>query len=236
MEATDGIIIQIETSAEICSAALSKKGKLLDHITLSEPFVHSRSLSTIVEELLKRNLFTYSDLSAVAVSRGPGSYTGLRVGYATAKGLCYALDIPLITISTLQILAFTIKNQLEGSVDLILPLIDARRMEAYAAHYDQQLNILKEDHAWIIDKLELQKLSDRYQKIAVGGNALQKIKGLFQEVDPEKWVPISGFCTAKEMTTFAWHKLQSGKLDSVAYSEPFYLKPPNITRPKTLLA
>ena len=235
MSKKEDLIVQLETSAEICSAAISVCGVTLDHITLTEPYVHSKSLSVIIDELLKRNAYDYSDISAVAVSAGPGSYTGLRVGFATAKGLCFALNCSLISISTLDILAHTIKNQLTDDVDLILPVIDARRMEVYTAHYDNDVQCTKEHYAWIVDNASLEELGRGINKICIGGNATEKISGLLSDINPGKWQFMSMHCSASDMSGLSWQRFQSGKFDSVAYTEPEYLKPPNITTPKTLL-
>src|SRR5690554_3247877 len=127
------VILHIETATKNCSVSLGKDGELIDTIELAEAgFNHAEKLHVFIDEILQRNAFSYQSLNAIAISKGPGSYTGLRIGVSAAKGLCYALDIPLISIPTLQSLALQVQHP-DG---VIVPMIDARRMEVYTAVFD----------------------------------------------------------------------------------------------------
>ncbi len=146
-----GMILCIETATTNCSVALGNKGKLLAlKEDYSDNYSHAERLHLFIEEILKENGLKPTDLLAIAVSKGPGSYTGLRIGVSAAKGLCFALDIPLISIPTLKSLALQVKQEKEG---FIIPLLDARRMEVYTAGFtsenkqvfDTRAEILQED-------------------------------------------------------------------------------------------
>ena len=152
------LILIIETSTEVCSVALSEDNKLVDQIESEEGQNHARLVSVFTQNLLKRNRIQIKDLSAVAVSRGPGSYTGLRIGVSTAKGICYAGRIPLISVGTLESMTrYVISNRPELGIDvnkptLFCPMIDARRMEVYSILFDEMGKILKNISAEIIDE------------------------------------------------------------------------------------
>ena len=145
-------IINIETSTKVCGVSISKNGELLDSKESNEGNSHATNLSPFIDELLIRNGINYSDLSAIAISEGPGSYTGLRIGTSTAKGLCYSLDIPLIAISTLQSMAHHAKNNYSKDFKGIFrPMIDARRMEVYSQAFRNDLKAISEIKAIIIE-------------------------------------------------------------------------------------
>ena len=135
------LILNLETSTKVCSVVLAKDGVEIDREEISsEQFTHSENLTVFIDRIFQRQAdFSLKDLEAVAVSAGPGSYTGVRIGCSTAKGLCYALEIPLIAIDSLKALA---NNTLEVSSDLICPMFDARRMEVYSAVYNSKLTLV----------------------------------------------------------------------------------------------
>jgi tRNA threonylcarbamoyladenosine biosynthesis protein TsaB len=145
------LILQIETSTEICSVALSKNGQLLYSVESDDPNSHTEKLTLLIQTCMVQTGYSFKQLDAIALSDGPGSYTSLRIGAATAKGICYAMDIPLLTFNSLTILANGIDTLLIGSDDIILPMIDARRMEVYTAVYDKQLKQLEEIQPLILD-------------------------------------------------------------------------------------
>ena len=170
-------ILNIETSTKACSVALHKNGELIvSREDVTTNFSHSEKLLKFISELFSDAKLSLSDLDAIAVSMGPGSYTGLRIGVSTAKGLCYGLDIPLISISTLKAMSFGMA--LEIKADLYCPMIDARRMEVYSAFFDIKNTEIRKIQADIIDensyKLELEK------KVVFFGDGSEKIK--------EKWM------------------------------------------------
>ena len=140
-------ILNIETATKNCSVAIAQDGETLLCKQIAESgYSHAEKLHVFIEELLLELQLNYKDLNAIAVSQGPGSYTGLRIGISAAKGLCYALDIPLIAVDTLEILA----RQLQVSEGYIVPMIDARRMEFYSAIFDAKYQKVRETQAEII--------------------------------------------------------------------------------------
>ena len=217
------LIINIETATQMCSVALAKDGKLLTLRELHEKNVHAEVLSTFAQEVLQEANLSWSALDAIAVSEGPGSYTGLRIGVSTAKGLCYSLDIPLIAVSTLQSLAAFAQITLGETIkedSYIAPMIDARRMEVYTAFFDHQ-NIRKskiEPHIFTEDSFK-----EISQPIVLCGDGCEKAKDLFAsreniEIHPEI------LCSSKGMMAIAEEKFQQQEFEDVAYFEPFYLK------------
>lgn len=214
------LILSIETATEICSVVLSKGNQIICQKTSIESNSHSKLLASFIEEV-----FTYSgkdlrkDLDAVAVSKGPGSYTGLRIGVSSAKGLAYALDIPLIAVDTLQILALRAKEKYPDC--LYLPMIDARRMEVYSAIYDENLNLIKDISADIIDK-DLYEDYHKDKKIIVVGNGASKCKEVLCK---DIYVYDDSIqLNAKYMSLIAQEKYNNVDFEDVAYFEPYYLK------------
>ncbi len=149
----ENLVLQIDTSTAVCSVALSARGELLSVRDLEQPNVHASQLTPMIADLLDAQQVTFGDLKAVAVAMGPGSYTGLRIGVSAAKGLCYALDIPLIAINTLTGLfeGYHENNRLSAS-EAYIPMLDARRMEVYTAVYNGQGDLIKSTSAEIIDE------------------------------------------------------------------------------------
>jgi tRNA threonylcarbamoyladenosine biosynthesis protein TsaB len=174
-------------------------------------------LHPLINEALLESKLTIKDIEAIAVGKGPGSYTGLRIGVSAAKGLCFANDIPLISINSLEILAQSI------TIDsgLIIPMIDARRLEVYAAIYDKNLNAVRETKAEIIDSHSfLDELQN--QKVYFLGDGAKKCKEIILH---ENAVFIENvFPSAKKMATISYHKFKNESTEDVAYFEPFYLK------------
>ncbi len=211
------LILNIETATKNCSVALSKDGKTLAIRELSEQnFSHAEKLHVFVEELLLETNVALKDLQAIAVSQGPGSYTGLRIGVSAAKGLCYALSIPLIALDTLEILA----RKIQISTGIILPMIDARRLEVYSAFFDSNYAKIRETKAEIIDENSFQEETEILHLI---GDGAMKFKEILTD-EKFKYYPEIQFPSAAEMSLISFQKFQNNQFEDVAYFEPFYLK------------
>ena len=211
------LILNIDTALETASISLAKDGKAISTVVNKEQKDHAAWLQTAIAELLKVSGFELKDLSAVAVTIGPGSYTGLRVGLSSAKGLCYALTIPLITISTLEVMAHATKNE---EVDLLCPMIDARRMEVFTAVYTKSLKEIVKPHARILEKDFLSELLSSNDILIFGSGSkkfsllLNHDNAIFGEVDHN----------ASDMASMALERFLSQRFADIAYSEPAYLK------------
>ena len=212
------LILNIETTTTNCSVCIAKEGVVIAHKSLNNKnYSHSESLHVFIEELISDSQFTSNDFDAIAVSEGPGSYTGLRIGVSAAKGLCYALDIPLIAVPTLDVLSRQVKIE-EG---YIVSMLDARRMEVYAAVYDKVYNNIEATNAKIIDENSFADLFQKH-KLYFNGNAVDKVKAVLQH---ENAVFIdTSFPSANEMAELSYEKYKKSDTVDVAYFEPFYLK------------
>lgn len=214
-------ILCIETSTTNCSVAVSKDDKLLSLVEQdSKNYSHAEQLHIFIEQALREAKISKSQLSAVAVSKGPGSYTGLRIGVSSAKGLCYALGIPLISISTLKTLAA--QTESSGAQDLIIPMIDARRMEVYTQVFDSELESLTEIEAKILDPHSFEDYSKSTQTLHFIGNGVKK----FEEISDFKAKATFNHNnpSAKDMVRLAHQKNKQHLYEDVAYFQPFYLK------------
>jgi len=223
------LILSIETSTPVCTVSLSENGKT---IAIRESFdekSHATHLTVFVEELLKENNITAKNLSAVAVSRGPGSYTGLRIGVSVAKGICYAAQIPLIAIDTLKTMAIMAANKYNHKNVLYCPMIDARRMEVYSELFDGNFNVKREVIAEVIDHNSYSDILAQ-QKIVFIGNGSEK---LTNTITSPNAVFIEGiYPSANYMSELAYNEFQNKQFVDVAYFEPFYLKDFVATTPK----
>ena len=215
------ILLHIETSTNVCSVALSENSDCLFFKSNADGMSHAALLSVFIAEALEVLKSQGKSLSAVAVSSGPGSYTGLRIGVSTAKGLCYGLDIPLIALSTLEVLTAEAIKILNSSENVLLcPMIDARRMEVYSAFYDTDLNLKRAISADIID-------SDSYsdilgQTVYFFGNGAEKCKSTLTHSNArfiDNLVPL-----AINMIPLALKAFSKQQFVDTAYFEPFYLK------------
>lgn len=213
------LLLSIETSTKNCSVALSKEGAIL---SLKEEnnggYSHAEQLHVFIEEILQEHHLKVNNLDAIAVGKGPGSYTGLRIGVSTAKGLAYAANIPLIAIDTLKALA---KKAPVTSQDLIVPMIDARRLEVYTAIYNANLEEVQKVNALIVEptsfETELQS-----KNLYFLGDGAEKCKEIIQH--PNANFIDNTFPSAKEIATLAEEKYKQQLFEDVAYFEPFYLK------------
>ena len=214
-------IIHIETSTSVCSVALSKDDGLIACIEITEGFSHAEKLTLIIQEIIEGSNITLKDLSAIAVSAGPGSYTGLRIGASTAKGLCYALEIPLIAISSLQVLARATFDKVKDANGIYLPMIDARRMEVYTAAYYSNFELIKPEWNEIITEHSFSDLLDK-RTIYFAGDGAEKCK---LHLANRRFVFVEEvLCSAKFMVADVFKKFQNKEFENVAYFEPNYLK------------
>jgi tRNA threonylcarbamoyladenosine biosynthesis protein TsaB len=216
-----GSILLIETSAKICSAALAVDGKVVFSKRNDEGMAHARLLPGFVDEVLKN--LGGAKIDAVAVSSGPGSYTGLRIGVATAKGLAFGYDAPLIAVPTLELLAYTVKSSVEVEKDaLICPMIDARRMEVYSQLFDSEPKEAGETQAEIITEDSYKSLLQAGKKVYFAGDGAAKCSSV---ITSENAVFVDGIePDAANMAELAERRLNNGEFVDVAYFEPFYLK------------
>lgn len=218
-------ILNIETSTKNCSVSIAKEGKTIICKEIAEEgYSHAERLHIFIEESLKEAGLAYKDLSAIAVSQGPGSYTGLRIGVSAAKGLCFALDIPLIAVDTLKVLA----SQATISNGLIVPMIDARRMEVYSAVFNAEYEKLRDVQAEIINEDSFENLQETIYFV---GDCAEKCKGVLTK---ENFVFLERikYPSAKEMSALSFDKYKKSDIVDVAYFEPFYLKDFLITTSK----
>lgn len=228
------LILNFDTSTEICSVNLAKNGKILFIRESSEEKSHASSLTVFIEQILGEANITVSQLDAVAVSMGPGSYTGLRIGVSTAKGLCYGSNVPFIAISTLQAMAMQLSNNtklLKGLSDNIwfCPMIDARRMEVYTAFYDLQNTEQRKISAEILDDESFQSILNE-RIVLFFGNGSAKFKDVCKHKNA---IFIDNIDTSSEgMVNLAEISFEKKKFEDIAYFEPFYLKDFIATIPK----
>lgn len=218
-------ILNIETATKNCSVALAKDGvTILCKEIADEGYSHAERLHVFIEEIIKEAGISFKDLAAIAVSQGPGSYTGLRIGVSAAKGLCYALHIPLIAVDTSKALASKVKI-LEG---FIIPMIDARRMEVYSAIFYPNLENQRETLAEIITENSFENFQETLYFI---GDCAEKCKSVLTK---EKHIFLEEikYPSAKEMSILSFEKYKKNDTVDVAYFEPYYLKDFMITTSK----
>lgn len=220
------LILSIETATPICSVAVHRNGKLLGVKETEVEKSHAKLLTIYIEELLTELDIQKSQLHAVAVSMGPGSYTGLRIGASTAKGFAYALDIPVIGVDTLSALAVG-ASQLSLNCDFIIPMIDARRMEVYHAIFDSALNPLEAVSPHVFDDKSFVELFERGKVLMCGDGAI-KAKSLFER-NAKVIVKENVLPSAKWIGELAFRKFEAKEFEDVAYFEPFYLKDAHTT-------
>lgn len=222
-------ILQIETATAVCSVALSIDGKTIVKKEETGQNLHASKLTLFIDEVVTSAGLTYQNLDAIAVSKGPGSYTGLRIGVSSAKGLCYALDKPLIAIETLAMMAAGFLAENTAYTGLICPMIDARRMEVYTAVFDSELNVVASTTAKIIDEDSFADLLAE-NKITFIGDGAEKCLDTLTHANAS--FNYDNFNSAAYMSTLANNSFRQNKLEDVAYFEPFYLKDFVATQPK----
>lgn len=212
-------ILCIETATTNCSVALSENGKVVDlKEDYNNQYSHAERLHLYIEEILKKNNISKSQLDAIAVSKGPGSYTGLRIGVSAAKGLCFALEVPLISVSTLDALAYQVKE----NKGFIVSMLDARRMEVYSAVYHtEDKKQLRETRAEVLDSKSFLEYLDKGIVYFIG-DGVEKFKTISTHKNAifiEEKLP-----SANEMCLLAEEKYKKSDIEDVAYFEPYYLK------------
>lgn len=248
------LLLHIESATDICSIAVSRGQQLIGFNETTEAFQHASKMTLLIEATMQQAGHTLSELDAVSVSQGPGSYTSLRVGFSTAKGICYALDKPLIAVSTLAALAGAMKGVVESgkpaagneseekmtsassaeksSPTYYLPMIDARRMEVYTAYYNDQLEEIKAPHPLILTPDGFEEERNQGIHLVLGGSGAPKCKPILEH-KPIRWVEI--LCSARYLVPLALQAFGQKQFVDVAYTAPFYLKAPNITVSKKKL-
>jgi tRNA threonylcarbamoyladenosine biosynthesis protein TsaB len=218
-------ILNIETTTKNCSVSIAKEGKtLVCNEIAEEGYSHAERLHVFIEESIAAAGITYKDLVAIAVSQGPGSYTGLRIGVSAAKGLCFALGIPLIAVDTLQALA----AQAKVESGLIVPMLDARRMEVYSAVFSAKLESKREILAEVITEDSFQEFDEILSFV---GDCTEKCKTVLTK---ENFIFLENikYPSANEMSTLSYDKFLKNDFVDVAYFEPYYLKDFMITTSK----
>ena len=225
------IIVHIETSPNVCSVAVSNQLACIFSVSNNEGMNHAALLSVFIQEAMQHLKTLNLKLDAVAVSSGPGSYTGLRIGVSTAKGLCYGLDIPLISVSTLEVLTASAINTIADNAEQVLfcPMIDARRMEVYSGFYNKNLQTYRKVSADIIDETSYAELLEQ-NTIYFFGNGAEKCKQTLTH-KTAKFVD-NIISSAENMIPLAVKRYNEKLFENVAYFEPFYLKEFHTTSPK----
>ncbi len=217
-------ILSFETSTQVCSVALHQEGILISSSEIHTSHSHSEKLTLLAQQILENAQIELAQIEAIAISKGPGSYTGLRIGVSTAKGLCFALQKPLISVSTLQTMAWEVRNLVFDDTILICPMIDARRMEVYCAIFDIHFKEILPISAQIITENSFEDLLKQHQIIFVGDGAkkCQNILSFQSNALFSRTQTI--YPHAKNMGEIAFQKFKSQNFEDVAYFEPFYLK------------
>lgn len=219
------MILCLETATPICSVALNDDLKTKALRECKGQNAHSEKITLFIKEVMEEAGVDYSQLDAVAVSKGPGSYTGLRIGVSTAKGVCYAAGLPMMAVDTLHAMAYGMCDKLGAELqagDLLIPMIDARRMEVYCAVFDAHLTPLKGTEALVVDEHSFDDLLNGH-RLWLFGDGAPKLHGLFDAVDQIRIVD-DFMPSAAYMATLSQYALQAKDFVDVAYFEPFYLK------------
>ncbi|MCX6183209.1 MAG: tRNA (adenosine(37)-N6)-threonylcarbamoyltransferase complex dimerization subunit type 1 TsaB [Bacteroidetes bacterium] len=215
------VILNLDTSTKLCSVSVAKDGVLLSlKEEYDDNYSHAEKLNVFIEAALSEAKISFKELNAIAVSKGPGSYTGLRIGVSTAKGLCFGLGIPLLAIDTLKSLSYGASSHPEYiSGSLLCPMLDARRMEVYSQIFDEKGNELRGIEAQIIDE---NSFADSTQKMFVFGDGAQKCMSVLSNSNISLLPNIQ--TSAQWMITFSEAQFNAKAFEDVAYFEPFYLK------------
>ncbi|HRK55768.1 MAG TPA: tRNA (adenosine(37)-N6)-threonylcarbamoyltransferase complex dimerization subunit type 1 TsaB [Cyclobacteriaceae bacterium] len=223
------LILSLETASAVCSVALHDDGiiKASSHLFISQSA--SSQLAVMVDELLKRCDLKPNQLNAVAVSEGPGSYTGLRIGVASAKGLCYALDIPLIAVNTLESMVQKIATQFSDEI-ILCPMLDARRMEVYCLLANNKGDVLEPTQAKVMDETSFEEVLSK-NKVVFFGNGAAKCKEVITNANAIFLSDITP--SAEQIGELAFKKFQTQQFEDLANFEPFYLKDFLIKKPKS---
>lgn len=221
------LILHIESSTDLCSIAISKGAQILALQESLKEYSHASKITLLIEACMEEAALKLSDLDAIAYSEGPGSYTALRIGLSTAKGIGYALNKPLIAVDTLESLA---KAAAETDLNaLICPMIDARRMEVYTKLYDENMDEIEPLHNLIVDEGAFEKHYKAGAKIVFCGNGAEKCQAVLPQATS---IFKSIRCSAIHLVPLALVKYKNSDFVDLAYSKPNYYKGPNITTAK----
>jgi tRNA threonylcarbamoyladenosine biosynthesis protein TsaB len=230
------LILSLETSEKVCSIALSENYDLIGTLDIKEEKSHASMLTVLIEKLLHEKDIDIKELDAVAISKGPGSYTGLRIGMSVAKGICYALNIPLISVNSLQIMCIglvqsgKLKKMDKPTDNVILcPMIDAKRMEVYSALFDLNAEIVSEIEALTVNESSFKEMLNS-KLVIFFGSGVGKCKSVIQHQNAyyiENFFPHASY-----MISIAFDSFSQNKFENVAYFEPYYLKDFVTTIPK----
>ena len=215
------LILNIETSSTICSVCLAKDGKLIDYREDEQGNSHARVLTIFIEDLMRQNGVGFAELDAIAVSAGPGSYTGLRIGTSVAKGLCYGLGKPLIAVSTLLSMAGEMIKKTNDPAAYYMPALDARRMDIYTAVFNAEGVEMLSTRAVTVDA-DLKRQIEHFTNLFVSGSGVEKCKEVFKP-EPVKFIDGIG-CDARFLIQFSEMRAVRQQFEDVAYFEPSYLK------------
>lgn len=215
------LILSLETSTQVCSVGVSLKGVPLATLEKHDKNSHASALLPLIHSLIEKTGLNKNQLDAVCVSKGPGSYTGLRIGVSTAKGLCYALNIPFIAIDSLTGLASGVNRQLFPSESIIVPMIDARRMEVYSAVFNSQLQMIRPIKAETIDNKSFSEFNN-FPLVFIGDGS-PKCSEILKTSYPNAYFP-DVKPSAFNFAALAYQAYQNQEFEDVAYFEPFYLK------------
>ena len=219
-------ILNIETSTKNCSVSIAKSGELISLKEINNGhYSHAEMLHPLIKDALNESKLSVDQIDAVAVGKGPGSYTGLRIGVSAAKGICFANDIPLISINSLEILAHSI----DIDKGLIIPMIDARRMEVFSAIFDHSFKMKRETKAEIIDENSFSESMKNHQ-IYILGDAAKKCEKII--INHNAIFINNKFPSSREMAKLSYIMFENNTFEDVAYFEPFYLKDFIITKEK----
>lgn len=218
------IILNIETSTDVCSICVAKDGHVLSIRETERSYSHSEVIAVFIDECIKEAGLSMNDLDAVAVSKGPGSYTALRIGASTAKGICFALSIPLLSVGTLEALSKSVIDK-AGSRDLVIPMIDARRKEVYHCIYKPDGELLVDVSPIILDDQTFKEYSG-YDNLLFCGDGVPKSKDI---LDLKNAAFYEEECSSKQMIRISEEKFLNNHFEDISYYEPFYYKGPNIT-------
>ena len=222
------LILSIETATKVCSVALHRKGVLIGSQELFLEKSHATHLAVMIKQLLSNCQVEMKDLDAVAVSKGPGSYTGLRIGVATAKGLCYALEVPLIGVNTLTAMAYQLENMPLG-IDYLCPMLDARRMEVYCQVLNNDLTLVLDTSAMVISDTSFEEWR-KLGKVLFFGNGSDKCREVLNGTSS---IFVGGVQpSATTVGEVAYSQYLNQETEDLAYFEPFYLKEFRTTIPK----
>jgi tRNA threonylcarbamoyladenosine biosynthesis protein TsaB len=215
------LILSIETSAKECSVALHREGKLLNNLEINEGQAHASKLAILVTQVFQKSNVSFKSLQAVAVSGGPGSYTGLRIGTSTAKGICYALNIPLVSVPTLDLLAFQFLRTNPGKKGLLCPMIDAKRMEVYCQILKSNLEVVRPVESVEVHETSFSELLQDNQMFFFGDGA-EKCRNVIKHNNA---VFVDGIVPkASQMGSIAFSFFEKNKFEDLVNYTPFYFK------------